>query len=50
MHGYQKSNMERCDLKIGEETTEQLNSFNHIGSLITADGRSEKEIRRWNGM
>jgi len=39
-----KVNTERCDLRIGDESVEQADNFNYLGSLITADGRREKEI------
>ena len=45
-----KFNTEQCNLKIGEETIEKVDSFNYISTLITADGRSEKEIRGKIGM
>jgi len=45
-----KLNTEQCDLKIEEEAVQQVHSFNYLDSLITSDGRSEKEIRRTIGM
>ena len=33
-------------LTSGDKTIEQVSSFNYLGAMITADGRSKKEIRR----
>ena len=42
-----KFNTERCDLKIGEEIIEQVDSFNYLKQPSNSRyGRSEKEIQR----
>ena len=39
-----------CNLICNGTGIEQVNSFNHLGSMLTSDGRCEKEIRRRIGM
>ena len=36
----------RCTLNCSNTLIEQVDSLNYLGSLISSDGRSEKEIRR----
>jgi len=35
-----------CHLKCNNNDIDEVTSFNYLGSLVTSDGRSEKEIRR----
>lgn len=35
-----------CSIKHGTTEIEQVSHFNYLGSLVTSDGRSRKEIRR----
>ena len=35
-----------CTLKLGDITIEQDDNFNNLGSVVTANGRCKKEIRR----
>jgi len=37
-------------LRIEDESVEQVDSFNYLGSLITADGRCENESQMRTGM
>ena len=39
-----------CNLICNGTGIEQVNSFNYLGSMLTSDGRCEKEIRRRIGM
>ena len=39
-----------CNLTNNGTVIEQLDSFNYLGSIITSDGRCEKEIKRCIGM
>ena len=41
-----KSGDERCNLIMENNTIEQVQYFNYLGSYITSDGRRTKEIRR----
>ena len=41
-----KSGDERCNLIMENNTIEQVQYFNYLGSYITSDGRCTKEIRR----
>ena len=36
----------KCSLKHGSTNIEQVSQFNYLGSLVTFDGRTKKEIRR----
>ena len=35
----------QANIKIENETLEQVNSFNYLGQMITPDGRNEDEIK-----
>ena len=41
-----KGKQEQLQLKIGGNILEQVHQFKYLGSMITEDGRSEKEVRR----
>ena len=41
-----KPNSPKINIAIDEEQIEQVTSYMYLGSLITEDGRSEKEIKR----
>ena len=41
-----KEDNPRVDISIDNTNIKQVQSFNYLGSLITSDGRCEKEIKR----
>ena len=41
-----KSATPQCELFVNGQKIQQVSNFNYLGSLITEDSRSEKEIRR----
>ena len=40
----QKGDSIKTDIKIENETLEQINTFKHLGQTITPDGKNEHEI------
>ena len=41
-----KGEQEQLQIEIGGNILEQVHQFKYLGSMITEDGRSEKEVRR----
>ena len=41
-----KGEQEQLQIEIGGNILEQIHQFKYLGSMITEDGRSEKEVRR----
>ena len=41
-----KGEQEQLQIEIGGNILEQVHQFKYVGSMITEDGRSEKEVRR----
>jgi hypothetical protein len=39
-----------CRLSIGDTTIKQVQKFDYLGSIITEDGKFDKDIRRHIGM
>ena len=39
-----KGEQEQLQIEIGENILEQVHQFKYLGSMITEDGRSEKEV------
>ena len=37
-------NSEECEVKIGEETIEQVDAMKYLGVMVSSDGSMEKEV------